>query len=126
MNANALFNDFAQGLREQYAATKPELKDGSEVAVFIGNQETIDPHKPMALFNLLEPLGVHPVGSTVGKETLAKHGYAAPSMAITYKAHLIDRKVCYLPIGELPDFTEFNADIYASRSTDDAGELLCN
>jgi len=95
MNANALFNDFAQGLREQYATPKPELKDGSEVAVYLGWQSGGIFTQGFALYNLTQPVGIHPAGSTVSEQTLNRLGYSAP-------------------------------DMYASRSTDDAGELLAN
>ena len=54
-------------------------QDGNTVAKFLGWQPTRDPSKPMALFNLTQPVGVHPIGSTVGVETLARHGYSSPT-----------------------------------------------
>jgi hypothetical protein len=42
------------------------------IAVYIGEQESIAPHTPLKLYNLLVPLGDHPVGSTVTDTTILK------------------------------------------------------
>jgi len=81
--------------RDTYAAPKPELKDGSEVAVYLGWQSGGIFAQGFALYNLTQPVGIHPAGSTVSEQTLNRYGYTAP-------------------------------DIYASRSTDDTGELTCS
>jgi len=95
--ATALFNDFAQILRESYPTqeSKPELKDGSEVAVYHGWQDGFGVAAGFALYNLTQPVGINPKGSTVSEQTLNRLGYSAP-------------------------------DMYAGRSTDDNGENLCN
>lgn len=47
-------------------------------ATFLGFQECLRDRLPLALFRLTEPVGDHPVGSTVAHTTLEKHGYSVP------------------------------------------------
>lgn len=44
-------------------------------AVFQGIQPGFLNLEPVELFTLLAPLGVHPAGSTVSRQTLEAHGY---------------------------------------------------
>lgn len=89
------FAPFAQIHRDVFA--KP-LKDGNEVAEYIGNMEGFGDMPALALYNLTRSVGAYPNGSTVTAETLRALGYSAPTAP----------------------------DIYDSRSFDDAGEILCN
>ena len=45
-------------------------------AVFLGVQPGFDTHAAIELYVLLAPVGHHPVGSTVSRQTLEKHGYS--------------------------------------------------
>lgn len=45
-------------------------------AVFLGIQPGFDQHAPIELYVLLSPVGHHPVGSTVSRQTLERHGYS--------------------------------------------------
>jgi hypothetical protein len=45
-------------------------------AVFLGIQPGFDTHAPIELYVLLAPVAHHPVGSTVSRQTLEKHGYS--------------------------------------------------
>jgi len=81
MNAiESLFTPFAEILREQYAAPKPEMKDGSAVAYYHGWQDGFGVAAGFALYNLTQPVGIHPKGSTVSEQTLNRLGYSAPDM----------------------------------------------
>jgi hypothetical protein len=44
-------------------------------ATFIGLQFGFGDMPPIELYTLLAPLGDHPVGSTVSRQTLEKHGF---------------------------------------------------
>jgi hypothetical protein len=44
-------------------------------AVYIGTQRGFRSIPSLELYNLLAPLGEHPVGSTVSRGTLEKHGW---------------------------------------------------
>ncbi len=44
-------------------------------AIFLGIQPGFLDLQPVELFTLLAPLGVHPAGSTVSRQTLEAHGY---------------------------------------------------
>ncbi len=44
-------------------------------AVFLGVQPGFDTHAAIELYVLLSPVGHHPVGSTVSRQTLERHGY---------------------------------------------------
>lgn len=94
MNSPSQLDPVAEIFREQFGARKPELKDGSQVSVYLGWQSGGKYSAGFALYNLTHPVGIPPVGSTVSEQTLNAHGYSAP-------------------------------DIYAHRSTDDNGDLLC-
>ena len=48
-------------------------------AIFIGVQRGYRGVPALELFNLLSPVGNHPVGSTVSRKTLEDHGYIVPS-----------------------------------------------
>lgn len=55
-------------------------------AVFLGIQPGFDHHAPIELYVLLSPVGHHPVGSTVSRQTLERHGYsrlAEPSAQVS-------------------------------------------
>jgi len=80
--------------RETYATPKPELKDGSSVAVYYCWWPAFGKCAGFAQYNLTVPVAEYPKGATVGIETLNRLGYSAP-------------------------------DMYAHRTTDDAGENLC-
>jgi len=84
-----------QLMKSRAPSQETALKDGSEVAVYHGWQDGFGVAAGFALYNLTQPVGIHPAGSTVSDQTLNRLGYSAP-------------------------------DMYASRSTDDAGELLAN
>jgi len=45
-------------------------------AVFLGIQPGFDTHAAIELYVLLSPVGHHPVGSTVSRQTLERHGYS--------------------------------------------------
>ena len=45
-------------------------------AVFLGVQPGFDTHAAIELYVLLSPVGHHPVGSTVSRQTLERHGYS--------------------------------------------------
>lgn len=49
-------------------------------ARFIGMQDGFGVFPPIALFLLEEPVGIHPVGSTVSGITLERHGFALPEL----------------------------------------------
>jgi len=49
-------------------------------AVFIGLQRGYRGVPELELFNLLSPVGRHPEGSTVSRQTLEAHGYVVPSL----------------------------------------------
>ena len=44
-------------------------------AIFAGRQEGIGHVPDFDLFTLTEPVGIHPIGSTVSATTLAKYGF---------------------------------------------------
>ncbi len=89
------FAPFAEILREAYATPKPELKDGSAVAVYYSWQFGIGKLAGFALYNTTRAFGPYDgAGYTITEETLNHYGYSAP-------------------------------DMYASRSMDDNGENLC-
>lgn len=52
-------------------------------AVFLGIQPGFNDIPPVELYNLLAPVGRHPVGSTVSRKTLEDHGYALPAFRKT-------------------------------------------
>jgi len=91
------FEPFAQVMREGYA---PALKDGNEVAVFIGMQDGMGVVDAFPLFNLTRQVGIYGKDSTVSTQTLRTLGYSAPSIPAP--------------------------DVYASRTHDDNFEPLCN
>ena len=70
--------------RESFIAACAEslrpLRDGNKVAIYLGTQEGFHGSAPFDMFNLTRQVGIHPEGSTVGVETLARHGYSAPSI----------------------------------------------
>jgi len=43
-------------------------------AIFVGLQAGFRKQPPIELYNLIAPVGVHPAGSTVSRQTLEKHG----------------------------------------------------
>lgn len=45
-------------------------------AVFLGIQPGFDHHASIELYVLLSPVGHHPVGSTVSRQTLERHGFS--------------------------------------------------
>lgn len=45
-------------------------------AQFLGIQPGFDGHSPIELYVLLSPVAHHPVGSTVSRQTLERHGYS--------------------------------------------------
>lgn len=48
-------------------------------AQFIGLQPGFRHLPAIELYNLLAPVGEHPRGSTVSRQTLEKHGYVLPT-----------------------------------------------
>jgi hypothetical protein len=50
-------------------------------AIYIGTMAGIQHLPAIDLYNLLAPVGVHPVGSTVSRTTLEKHGFCLPLIA---------------------------------------------
>jgi len=92
--APSQFAPFAEIMRDGFATPKPELKDGSAIAVYYCWWPAFGKCAGFAQYNLTVPVAEYPKGATVGIETLNRLGYSAP-------------------------------DMYASRSTDDAGELTC-
>jgi len=81
MNATpSPFAPFAEIMRETFATPKPELKDGSAIAVYLGWQSGGIFTQGFALYNLTQPVGIHPAGSTVSEQTLNRLGYSAPDM----------------------------------------------
>ena len=60
-----------------------EPLDGSAVAVFLGIQRSGVLHIPdLPLYNLTCPVGIHPAGSTVSADTLARYGYTPPAQVV--------------------------------------------
>lgn len=116
----SLFNDLVQILRESYPCTA--VKDGNAIARFIGWQQTIDPTKPLALFNVIVPIFGKPAHGTICASTFTANSYSIPSTAVIYKATLVDGEIVYVPANKP---TEQRADIYDSRSFDDNLEPLC-
>lgn len=45
-------------------------------ALFLGIQPGFDAYSAIELYVLLAPVGHHPVGSTVSRQTLERHGYS--------------------------------------------------
>ena len=43
-------------------------------AIYVGVQAGFRKQPPIELYNLLAPVGDHPAGSTVSRQTLEKHG----------------------------------------------------
>lgn len=43
-------------------------------AIYVGLQAGFCKQPPIELYNLLAPVGNHPAGSTVSRQTLEKHG----------------------------------------------------
>ncbi len=70
----------AEIFRTTYAAPKPELKDGSEVAQYLGWQSGGKAHPGFPLFNLTQQVGIYRIGSTVTEPTLNRLGYTAPDI----------------------------------------------
>ena len=50
-------------------------------AVYLGLQPGFKHLPPIELYNLLVPVGRHPVGSTVSRKTLEEHGLTPPIFA---------------------------------------------
>src|SRR5688500_17098110 len=50
-------------------------------AIYIGTMAGIQHLPAIDLYNLLAPVGVHPVGSTVSRTTLETHGFCLPLSA---------------------------------------------
>ena len=48
-------------------------------AVYIGTVAGFRELPAIELYNLLAPVGEHPIGSTVSRRTLERHGYRLPS-----------------------------------------------
>jgi hypothetical protein len=80
MHTTSQLDPVAAIFNEVYASVKPALKDGSEVAVYYGWQPGFGRLSGFALYNLTEPVGIHPVGSTVSEETLNRYGCSAPDI----------------------------------------------
>ena len=51
-------------------------------ATYIGTMPGFENLPAIDLYNLLVPVGVHPVGSTVSRTTLEKHGFRVPVMTV--------------------------------------------
>jgi hypothetical protein len=49
-------------------------------ARFIGIQDGFDLGPSIELYNLTAPVGIHPVGSSVSRETLERHGFSVPPL----------------------------------------------
>jgi len=47
-------------------------------ATFIGIQDGFGILPPIELYTLDAPVGIHPIGSSVSRQTLEKHGYSVP------------------------------------------------
>lgn len=47
-------------------------------AIYVGLQAGFRKQPPIELYNLLAPVGNHPAGSTVSRQTLEKHGVDFP------------------------------------------------
>jgi hypothetical protein len=52
-------------------------------AIYIGTMPGFQNLPAIELYNLLVPVGVHPVGSTVSRTTLEKHGFRVTIAATT-------------------------------------------
>jgi len=50
-------------------------------AIYLGLQPGFKHLPPIELYNLLIPVGRHPVGSTVSRKTLEAHGFMPASFA---------------------------------------------
>jgi hypothetical protein len=57
-------------------------------ARYLGLQPGFRNHPAIELYNLLAPVGEHPRGSTVSRQTLEKHGYKLPAKRRRAKLHL--------------------------------------
>lgn len=124
MNTTSQLEPVAAIFCEVYA-NKPALKDGNEIARFIGFKKSAISEPQVALFNLIAPVGLIPLMGTVTAEVLREHGYSAPSTEIAYKPMLVDGEIVYVPRDkQAVKATEQRADIYAHRTHDDCGEMM--
>lgn len=55
-------------------------------AIYVGLQAGFRKQPPIELYNLVAPVGKHPVGSTVSRQTLEKHGVDLPKAPAAKKA----------------------------------------
>jgi hypothetical protein len=75
-----------QGQREGTRLAHKTLRDGNEVAVYIGTQPGFRELPAFDLFNLTRPLAEYPEGATVGVTTLQRLGYSAPRKPVSATA----------------------------------------
>jgi len=55
-------------------------------AIYVGLQAGFRKQPPIELYNLVAPVGNHPAGSTVSRQTLEKHGVNFPPAPAPRKA----------------------------------------
>ena len=67
--------------------TAPMLTPMAAPALFLGIQPGFDNQASIELYVLVSPVGHHPIGSTVSRQTLERHGY---------RPH-IDHRACSKP-----------------------------
>lgn len=61
------------------------LKRPVAPAYFVGIQDGFGFMPAFELYTLTGPLGGHPEGSTVSRETIEKHGYSVPSRRVVIR-----------------------------------------
>lgn len=62
-------------------------------AVYIGTQPGFRSIPAIELYNLLVPVGEHPVGSTVSRSTLERHGWHVPKLPKKTRSRVLVRFV---------------------------------
>jgi hypothetical protein len=56
-------------------------------AVYIGTVEGFRNVPAIDLYNLMVPVGEHPIGSTVSRKTLERYGYQLPRLSVRAREH---------------------------------------
>ena len=54
-------------------------------AIYVGLQAGFRQQPPIELYNLVAPVGEHPAGSTVSRQTLEKHGVSCSPAPLVRK-----------------------------------------
>lgn len=64
-----------------------QLKRPTAPAYFVGIQDGFGFMPSFELYTLTGPVGGHPEGSTVSRQTLEKYGYSVPSRGVVIRMH---------------------------------------